>query len=175
MQQACHERAVVLDALDSDETLKLENQLCFVLYGLSRKITGLYRPLLDELGLTYPQYLVMLVLWEAFPSSPETSAELPLEVDGEIGVPVKYLCEKLLLDTGTLTPLLKRLEASNLVERRRSAKDERAVLISLTQQGRALKQKAKTVPVQLLCNSKLPIHELGPLQKELRKLLLQME
>lgn len=164
-----------MDALDPNETLKLDNQLCFVLYALSRKITGLYRPLLDELGVTYPQYLVMLVLWEAFPSTTDLPVAQPLEASGEAGVPIKYLCEKLLLDTGTLTPLLKRLEASGLVARTRSAKDERAVLISLTEKGNGLKQKARTIPVEVLCNSKLPIQTLGPLQKELRDLLFQME
>jgi len=101
------------------EQLKLENQLCFLLYSASRLMTRLYRPLLDEIGLTYPQYLVMLVLWE--------SKGKPLSI-GEVG-------DLLMLDTGTLTPLLKRLEQNDLLLRVRSKEDERRVELVLTKEG----------------------------------------
>lgn len=113
--------------------LRLDQQLCFPLYAASNLMTRLYRPLLDELGLTYPQYLVMLVLWEASPST------------------VSALGERLRLDSGTLTPLLKRLEAAGLVRRTRDAADERRVLVSLTDNGRALRDQAEDVPHRLVC------------------------
>jgi DNA-binding MarR family transcriptional regulator len=111
--------------------LLLENQLCFLAYRLHRGITDLYRPILGELGLTYPQYLVMLVLWESQPMS------------------VSGLGERLHLDSGTLSPLLKRLEAAGLVVRARSAEDERSVLVSLTPAGRALRRRAVDVPARI--------------------------
>ncbi|OOR93181.1 MarR family transcriptional regulator [Moraxella caviae] len=113
------------------DNLKLSNQLCFPLYSLSRIITSAYRPLLDELDLTYPQYLVLLVLWEHGQMSV-----------GGIG-------EKLLLDSGTLTPLLKRLEAKGMITRERSQTDERTVLISLTESGKALQEEAYHIPSKL--------------------------
>jgi DNA-binding MarR family transcriptional regulator len=151
----------VFNLIDADETLKLENQFCFVLYALSRQVTALYRPLLKPLGLTYPQYLVMLVLWEASAREDEHFA----------GLPVKGLCEKLLLDTGTLTPLLKRMEQQGLVTRQRSQEDEREVRVALTPQGRELKEQAKSIPMTLLCQSRLPLDRIGPLQAELKSLL----
>ena len=114
-----------------DEALLLDNQLCFMVYRLHRGITDLYRPVLADLGLTYPQYLVMLVLWETEPMS------------------VSRLGERLSLDSGTLSPLLKRLEAAGLVERARSQADERSVEISLTRQGRALRRRARAVPASV--------------------------
>ena len=111
--------------------LLLDNQLCFLVYRLHRGITDLYRPVLAELGLTYPQYLVMLVLWE----------EQPLTVS--------RLGERLHLDSGTLSPLLKRLEAAGLVSRSRSRVDERSVVVSLTAAGRSLRRKAKDVPSKI--------------------------
>lgn len=113
--------------------LRLDQQLCFPLYAASNLMTRLYRPLLDELGLTYPQYLAMLVLWEASPST------------------VSALGERLLLDSGTLTPLLKRLESAGLVCRTRDAADERRVLVSLTAEGLALRSRAEGVPHRLVC------------------------
>jgi MarR family transcriptional regulator, organic hydroperoxide resistance regulator len=136
-----------------DEHLLLDNQLCFAVYACSREITKLYRPLLDELGLTYPQYLVMLVLWE--------SDEIT----------VKQLGDRLYLDSGTLTPLLKRLEAIELITRERSREDERKVYIRLTAQGRQLKARASNVPQQLYCKSDLPIDEYVRLKEEFRHLL----
>lgn len=115
----------------ADEALLLDNQLCFMVYRLHRAITDLYRPILGELGLTYPQYLVMLVLWE---SSPLT---------------VSQLGARLHLDSGTLSPLLKRLESAGLVERTRLKSDERSVAVSLTAEGSALRQRARVVPVRI--------------------------
>jgi DNA-binding MarR family transcriptional regulator len=112
------------------EALRLDNQLCFALYAASRAMVRMYLPLLDPLGLTYPQYLVMLVLWE------------------DDGLTVKRLGERLYLDSGTLTPLLKRLEQAGFVSRRRSPADEREVRIALTEAGRALREPALGVPGQ---------------------------
>ncbi len=115
---------------DYREAMKLENQLCFPLYAAARNVTNLYTPLLQPLGLTYTQYLVFLVLWE------------------RDGVTVSELGEKLMLDNGTLSPLLKKLQQAGFIERRRSAGDERVVLITLTQQGRDLQLRAKDVPLK---------------------------
>jgi DNA-binding MarR family transcriptional regulator len=114
--------------MDEQRSMALEDQLCFALYAASRAVTGLYRPLLDDLGITYPQYLVLLVLWAQGP------------------VPVKELGIALQLDYGTLTPLLKRLETHGLLRRERRAEDERSVLITLTEQGAALRDRAEAVP-----------------------------
>jgi len=126
---------VMPDSLNTvcPDHLRLDQQLCFPLYAASNLMTRLYRPLLDELGLTYPQYLAMLVLWEASPST------------------VSALGERLLLDSGTLTPLLKRLESAGLVCRTRDAADERRVLVSLTAEGLALRSRAEGVPHRLVC------------------------
>jgi len=149
-----------------DELLALDNQLCFALYGLSRKMTSQYRPLLKPLGLTYPQYLVMLVLWE------EQGDLLPPEF---AGIPIRRIGERLLLDSGTLTPLLKRLEGQGMLTRERAKEDEREVRVLLTESGVQLKESAKAVPMQLLCKSPLPIERMAALQKELMSLLKQME
>ena len=111
--------------LAADQLLRLDNQICFAVYSAAHAFNRVYKPLLDRLGLTYPQYLVMLSLWE------------------RDGVPVKDIGERLFLDSGTLTPLLKRLEAAGLVKRTRTTEDERQVLIALTPQGQALKEKAR--------------------------------
>lgn len=141
----------------SDEHLRLDNQLCFALYACTREMTRLYRPLLDELGLTYPQYLALLVLWE----------------EGE--VTVKRLGERLYLDSGTLTPLLKRLESRGLVSRARSHVDERVVNIQLTTSGRELKEKASEVPQKIICKSNLTYDEYQRLKKEFDALLQRMQ
>lgn len=154
----------MFNTLDLNETLKLDNQICFVLYALSRKITGLYRPLLKPLGITYPQYLVLLVLWEAHDQA----------ASGFKGVTIKALCERLHLDTGTLTPLLKRMEQHGLLSRVRGVTDEREVKVSLTDKGINLKERAKEIPMTMLCQSQLPIDKVGPLQAELRALLEKM-
>jgi MarR family transcriptional regulator, organic hydroperoxide resistance regulator len=129
--------------------LALENQFCFALYSASHAMTKTYKPLLDRLGLTYPQYLVMLVLWE------------------QDGVLVKDIGARLFLDSGTLTPLLKRLEAGGLLERRRDPNDERQVRISLTDAGRALRKEAQAIPEQVLCASRQQLSALGRLRTEL--------
>lgn len=122
--------------------LKLANQACFPVYALSRVLTAHYKPILDEIDLTYPQYLVMLVLWEHQQLS------------------VKEIGEQLLLDSGTLTPMLKKLEGRNLVIRTRNSADERMVFISLTKQGMALKDKAAGVPKSFKCSLGLSVEEL---------------
>ncbi len=114
------------------EQLKLANQICFPIYAASRLITREYQPLLDELGLTYPQYLALMVLWE------------------HDGLSVNDIGQKLLLNTNTVTPLLKRMEAQGLVTRQRSADDERRVIVSLTPQGRALQERAVAIPAALV-------------------------
>jgi MarR family transcriptional regulator, organic hydroperoxide resistance regulator len=116
------------------EHLKLENQLCFPLYVASRLIIRAYKPLLDQLGITYPQYLVLLVLWE------------------KDGVPVSEITERLLLNTNTVTPLLKRMEEQGLLSRTRSREDERRVIVSLTEQGKALQADAVSIPQELVAS-----------------------
>ena len=113
---------------DYREVMKLSNQLCFPLYAAARKVTALYTPFLTELNLTYTQYLVLLVLWE------------------QDGIPVSEICRRLHLDNGTVSPLLKKLEKEGLLEKSRSPEDERVVLITLTDTGRALQEQAKEIP-----------------------------
>ena len=136
----------------SPPILWLDNQVCFALYSTSLAMTKLYKPLLDAIGLTYPQYLVMLVLWE------------------QDGPTVSELGERLFLDSGTLTPLLKRLEASGLLERQRDAQDERRVRITLTPQGRALRDSAERVPACVLAGRRTPLPELQALTRQLQAL-----
>jgi DNA-binding MarR family transcriptional regulator len=136
------------------EVLRLDRQLCFALYGAANRVTRLYRPLLDALGLTYPQYLAMLVLWE---ESPRT---------------VGALGEALDLESSTLTPLLKRLEAQGLIARTRDPEDERRVIITPTPAGAALRDRAKAVPEQILCKLDLPLSELGDLRERLKVLAI---
>ena len=125
----------------STDALLLDQQLCFALYHASRAMTRAYGPLLEPLGLTYPQYLVMLVLWEEKVAS------------------VKELGERLALDSGTLTPLLKRLEQAGLVTRTRDAADERVVRIALTEEGRKLRSRARNVPAELACRAGFDLTE----------------
>src|SRR3954454_13741982 len=133
----------------ADFPLRLDNQICFAVYSAAHAFNRVYKPLLDKLGLTYPQYLVMLVLWE------------------RDGVPVKDIGERMFLDSGTLTPLLKRLEAADLVKRTRSTQDERQVLIALTPQGHALREKARAVPQAILARSACSVAELFEMKNEL--------
>ncbi|MFD2691781.1 MarR family winged helix-turn-helix transcriptional regulator [Streptomyces phyllanthi] len=135
----------------------LDDQLCFALYAAQRAVTAVYRPVLDELGLTYPQYLVLLVLWER----------------GEITV--KELAGALRLDYGTVSPLLKRLEAADLVRRERSARDERSVLVALTGRGEELRERAECVPKTLLAAGGLDPAEVVRLRGELRRLAERAE
>ncbi|MEW6705817.1 MAG: MarR family transcriptional regulator [Pseudomonadota bacterium] len=136
----------------ADEWLKLDHQLCFALYSSSLAMTKLYKPLLDPLGLTYPQYLVMLVLWE------------------RDGLTVSALGERLMLDSGTLTPLLKRLESAGYLQRLRDSADERRVLLKLTPSGRTLKAKALKVPPAVACAAGCPLDELAALTARLKAL-----
>jgi MarR family transcriptional regulator, organic hydroperoxide resistance regulator len=140
------------DSLKSGDILRLDNQLCFAVYAAAHAFNATYKPLLEPLGLTYPQYLVMLVLWQ------------------EDGVTVSAIGSRLSLDSGTLTPLLKRLEAAGLVSRIRDTADERQVRITLTAPGRALKQKAKGIPQELLCASGMSLGDLGALRAKLESL-----
>lgn len=142
----------------ADELLKLDNQLCFQLYSASRLMTKLYQPLLKPLDLTYPQYLVMLVLWEQPMGHKFTVTELG---------------ERLYLDSGTLTPLLKRLESKRLIQRQRSSEDERQVWVKLTTSGEGLKQQAKRVPEKLVCETNMSIDDIGPLRESIRELIKQ--
>ena len=136
--------------------LMLDNQLCFALYSASLAMTKLYKPMLAALGLTYPQYLVMLVLWE------------------HGAVTVSELGERLCLDSGTLTPLLKRMESAELLQRARSAQDERRVQITLTAAGRKLKARAARVPGCVVRASGRPVAELVSLTRQVRALRDQM-
>jgi DNA-binding MarR family transcriptional regulator len=138
-------------ALAGVNQLALDNQFCFALYSASHAMTKTYKPMLDRLGLTYPQYLVMLVLWE------------------QDAILVKEIGARLFLDSGTLTPLLKRLEANGLVTRNRDPHDERQVRISLSEHGRALRTQAASIPEQVLCASGQEIASLGRMRSELAR------
>lgn len=116
---------------DEREAMKLANQLCFPLYAAARNVTGLYTPWLKPVGLTYTQYIVFLVLWE------------------KDGIPVSEIGDKLMLDNGTLSPLLKKLEQAGYLVRRRSSEDERVVTITLTEKGKALQEKVKDIPLKV--------------------------
>ncbi|MGY2331356.1 MarR family winged helix-turn-helix transcriptional regulator [Pseudomonas sp. SDT2931_S440] len=135
--------------LDTCESLLLDNQLCFALHSTSLLMTKVYKPLLQALGLTYPQYLAMMVLWE------------------EDGLTVGEISNRLLTDPGSLTPLLKRLEAEGLLSRTRSREDERVVVVELTEAGRALRDKAMDIPQCILGASGLDIEQLRKLQGDL--------
>lgn len=139
--------------MERDELLKLDNQLCFAVYACSREITKLYRPHLEELGLTYTQYVTLLALWETD------------------HVTVKELGGRLYLDSGTLTPLLKRLEHMKLIRRVRDSKDERNVFIELTEQGTQLKEQAYDIPRKVFCNMGLDADELVLWREKLNGLL----
>ena len=130
----------------------LDQQLCFAVYSLGHAFTRAYKPILEALGLTYPQYVAMMVLWE------------------QNGITVSALGERLLLDSGTLTPLLKRLEAGGLVQRVRDAEDERQVRIRLTKAGQALWEKARAIPTQILCATGRTAPELQTLKEDLLRL-----
>ncbi len=139
-------------ASPSTDWLRLDQQICFSLNAASRAFGGVYRVILKDLGLTYPQYLVMLVLWE----------------HGEL--PVKKLGEHLRLDSGTLSPLLKRLETAGLVRRERSARDERSVEVRLTDEGVALRERALNVPRRILGATGFDIDEIRALRERLDEL-----
>jgi MarR family transcriptional regulator, organic hydroperoxide resistance regulator len=151
MSRHPHSRTAPIAAPAAD-WLALDHQLCFAVYSASLAMTKLYKPLLEPLGLTYPQYLVMLVLWE-----------------GD-GITVSQLGERLSLDSGTLTPLLKRLESAGLLQRLRDTTDERRVLLQLSTAGRKLKARAVRVPQAVACATGCPIDELGALVARLKQL-----
>ncbi|MED4603119.1 MarR family transcriptional regulator [Paenibacillus validus] len=142
--------------MNRDELLKLENQFCFAVYACAREITKLYRPHLDELGITYTQYVALLALWE------------------RDDITVKELGARLYLDSGTLTPLLKKLEALKLLTRIRDPQDERNVRIRLTPQGAALKEKAYDLPEKLFCVTGMTEDETTALRLRLTSLLEQV-
>lgn len=135
------------------DLLKLENQICFPVYSLAKEITNQYRIFLNKIDLTYPQYLVMLVLWEYKEQT------------------VTNIGDKLRLDSGTLTPLLKRLEQKGLVSRSRSTSDERVVNITLTKAGEELKAKVKNLPKSMMASLQLPMEELKALKESVERIL----
>jgi DNA-binding MarR family transcriptional regulator len=146
------------------EQLKLGNQLCFPVYAASRLITREYQPFLDKLGITYPQYLVLMILWE------------------NDGLPVNDIAKKLILNTNTITPLLKRMEKDGMIRRKRSGEDERKVIVQLTGKGRALQEEAAQIPEQLaarLVEGELMIDDLvrlkGMLDSMIRSLSKQTD
>jgi MarR family transcriptional regulator, organic hydroperoxide resistance regulator len=145
-------------ALSACPALHLENQLCFSLYRLSRMVTQSYTPLLKPLDITYPQYLVLLVLWRN-------------EEDGLTSMSVSQLTRALQLDTGTVTPLLKRMEAKGILGRQRDTDDERVVLVQLTEHGLGLRELAKPIPGKLMCQVEMSSEELLILQSTLRGLI----
>lgn len=143
--------------MENSESLKLENQICFPLYVIAKEITGLYRPFLDELDITYPQYLVMMVLWE------------------NDGLPVSSIGEKLYLDSGTLTPLLKRLEAKGLIVRKRKKEDERVVQVFISEAGIALQQKACEIPSKMYQKVGVSKEEWTELSNSVKKILNKID
>lgn len=135
------------------EQLKLDNQICFPLYAASRLVIREYQPMLDKLGITHPQYLVLLVLWE------------------QNGQPVNDIAKKLILNTNTITPLLKRLETQGIVTRERSKEDERKVIVLLTEKGKALQDEASCIPMQLAAGMQatdVATEDLAELKKQLQ-------
>ena len=138
---------------DYHEAMKLANQLCFPLYAASRNVISLYTPWLKPLGLTYTQYIVFLVLWE------------------KDGITVGEICDKLMLDNGTLSPLLKKMQQAGYIEKKRSEEDERLVVITLTEKGKALQQKAEDVPGKVAACIDLPVEKAQQLYSLLYELL----
>src|SRR3712207_555933 len=135
------------------DLLALDRQVCFALAAASRSVIGLYRPVLEPLGLTHPQYLVMLALWEGSPRR------------------VREIADQLLLDSATLSPLLKRLESAGLIERIRDPQDERALNVTLTAPGRGVRTRAQQVPAQIVARLGGPVGELEDLRDRLALLL----
>ncbi|WP_418222905.1 MarR family winged helix-turn-helix transcriptional regulator [Clostridium isatidis] len=139
------------------DKIKLENQLCFPLYALSREVIKLYKPLLDPFKLTYTQYITMLVIWE------------------EEKINFKELAKRLYLDSGTLTPVIKKLEAMNLIIKYRNKEDDRVVTVELTDKGRELKDKVLEVPDKMLCNFKGDTENLLALKNYLDEMIASLE
>lgn len=151
--------------LDQYPELHLDNQLCFSLYSLSRKVIQSYTPLLKPLGLTYPQYLVMLVMWQGLEGGQDSK-------QGRLAV--SQLTDKLKLDTGTVTPLLKRMEGKGLLMRKRSEKDERIVMVGLTAEGIALRESARSIPQALLCQADSDAQQMKQLRETLKSVLVSL-
>ena len=143
--------------MEKFDCLKLENQLCFPLYACSKEIVRKYKPFLDDLGLTYTQYITMIVLWE----KKETN--------------VKELGERLYLDSGTLTPLLKKLESRGYITRKRSTADERNLLVKITEEGMELKEKAKSIPDKILSALNVSREEIAKLHEVTYDILRRMK
>lgn len=143
--------------MDKYDSIKLENQLCFPLYALSREIIKLYKPILDKYNLTYTQYIAMLVMWE------------------KEKITFKDLGKKLHLDSGTLTPVLKKLEAMELIIKYRTKEDDRVVMVEITEKGKALKDDILEVPKEMLCKSVIDMDEVSELKGMLDKLLKRFE
>ncbi len=139
--------------MKTDDSMKLDSQLCFPLYAASRKVINLYTPYLKPLGITYTQYIMFLVLWE------------------KDGITVSELCKRLMLDTGTVTPMLKNTEKQGLISRSRSGKDERVVIVSLTDEGKALYRKARDIPGKVGSCVRIDRSDAMALYKILYKLL----
>lgn len=139
--------------MNKDNCIKLDNQICFSLYAASREIIKLYKPVLDKYNLTYTQYITMLVLWEEEKST------------------VKGIGKRLHLDSGTLTPLLKKLESMGLITRYRDSKDDRVVIAELTKEGRKLKEEIIDVPEQVFCKVNMSIEKASELKANLDELL----
>jgi len=143
--------------MESEQFLKLDNQLCFAIYACSREITRLYRPFLDELGITYPQFLTLTVLWE------------------HKRLTVKAIGERLFLDSGTLTPMLKRMEALELVKRVRGTEDERKVYIALTERGEQLREEALNLPEQCIPHFGLTKDDYLGLLKQMNQMIESLQ
>lgn len=144
--------------MEKDAILKLDNQVCFPLYAASRLVTRMYQPLLEKLEITYPQYLILLVLWE------------------RDAIPVKEIGEKLLLDSNTVTPLLKRMEIKGILSRDRSNEDERKVIIRLTDYGTSIKKNALCIPGELVkgMSQSYSLEKIVQLRKDLKELLIKL-
>lgn len=139
--------------MENYNNLKLDNQLCFRLYSASKEIIKKYKPFLDQHNLTYTQYITMMVIWE------------------DKKITIKKLGERLRLDSGTLTPLIKKLEAMDLVEKYRDPKDDRSVIVEITQKGIELREAVKDIPMQTVCSLGVDIEDLRELKENLDKLL----
>ncbi|SHF39703.1 MarR family winged helix-turn-helix transcriptional regulator [Chryseobacterium vrystaatense] len=143
--------------MENSKSLQLDNQICFPLYVIAKEITGLYRPFLDEIDVTYPQYLVLMVLWE------------------NDGLGVSHIGEKLFLDSGTLTPLLKRLETKGIIDRKRKKEDERVVEVFLTEAGKQLQKKACEIPGKIQNKIGVETEDLIHLKETIQKILNKIE
>jgi len=143
--------------MEKEELLKIENQLCFKIYSVSRGITRAYRPMLEKLSLTYPQYLVMLFLWENGDSK------------------MKDISKTLFLDSGTLTPVIKNLEKTGYIKKERDKNDERDLMVLLTESGKKLKEDAYEIPEKILCKTSLTFDKYTLLKKEFDELLNKLE